>query len=318
MEKNVEVKQIDVMGLMNALSTTGKAKLSDFATPIESNNSINENLEDKSMKTNDNENNIETKNVQNAAQVSNVNTGVDVPEVDDIKPQVVRAAVKAAKGGGATTVPLSDHGTLVIAGVGGKKSDGGRRKADVPQTIPADAPTRSLSDLKPQTSDLPTLTFATYKTKKGADAPIIMGFSGEDDPRWKKLFDAKPKWVSAGYRRDLDGNKAFHLLFGTKYMAVAKALAEAYNTDDRKAWEAAEQACADNYNGIVSGYKAEKEARKAEREAKKAEKTNTNRTNDTNQPTAGYSAQDVAAMLQKVLAGGELPKDVEVLMKKAA
>jgi hypothetical protein len=41
------VKQVDVMGLMGALQTKGKAKLSDFATPIESDNnsSTNENSE---------------------------------------------------------------------------------------------------------------------------------------------------------------------------------------------------------------------------------------------------------------------------------
>ncbi len=35
------------------------------------------------------------------------------------------------------------------------------------------------------------------------------------------------------------------------------------------------------------------------------------------QTSNGYSAQDVAAMLKKVLAGGALPKDVEALMKAA-
>lgn len=40
---NVEVKQVDVMGLMGALQTKGKARLSDFATPIESENSSSTN-----------------------------------------------------------------------------------------------------------------------------------------------------------------------------------------------------------------------------------------------------------------------------------
>ena len=50
MAKDVIVKQVDVMGLMGALRTKGKAKLSDFATPIENETNNQNQKEDKDMK----------------------------------------------------------------------------------------------------------------------------------------------------------------------------------------------------------------------------------------------------------------------------
>jgi len=236
------------------------------------NNNSNQNKEDENMRLNINNQN-ETKNVQ-TAQVNNTVEDVNVGEVtvDSIMPvmQPVEGSEYTVESDGKTatfesvapnigseekpavTVPLGDHGTLVVGGVPKRDKVTLKRKT-----------------AQPKADVLPAVRLVTYKTKKGADAPMIVGFGGDDDPRWKNLFDAKPKWVSAGYRRDTDGNQVHHLMFGTKYMAVAKALCDAYNTDDRKAWEAAEKACADNYSGIVAGYQAEKAARKAEKAAKK-------------------------------------------------
>ena len=51
MAKDVIVKQVDVMGLMGALRTKGKAKLSDFATPIENENQNENQKKEKDMTT---------------------------------------------------------------------------------------------------------------------------------------------------------------------------------------------------------------------------------------------------------------------------
>ena len=244
----------------------------------------------------------ETENVQTAAQVTNNETiDVNVGEVtvDSIMPVMQPVEEKPA-----VTVPLGEHGTLVVGGVPKPKKSEDKPKVTLKTKTP-----------QPKTAVLPAVRFVTYKTKKGADAPMIVGFGGDDDPRWKNLFDAKPKWVSAGYRRDTDGNQVHHLMFGTKYMAVAKALCDAYNTDDRKAWEAAEKACADNYSGIVAGYQAEKAARKAEKAAKKpsakAEK-----------PAAPAMSADDAAMFElfkKFMAGDkEAMAKVGAVLNKAA
>lgn len=285
---------------------------------INSNNS-----EDESMKTN--ENNIETKSVAMEAQVTNVKTDVDIAEVDDIVPvvtkkSVAQAMVQAANGGPATTMPLGKHGTLVVAGVGGTK-------ADVPQT----------SDIKPQTSTkvqdsvpqgkLQYVTYEKQKTNKTTGKPYtvthgkIMGFAATDE-----AYQRGVELHGAVSGEMVDGVKMLGLYFSHRYAAAAKDVCDALNAGKPFAECVAiiNNATEENakkreeWKAKLGERIQKREERKAAREAKKAEKTNTNCTNDTNQPTAGYSAQDVAAMLQKVLAGGELPKDVEALMKKAA
>lgn len=282
-------------------------------------------------------NNSETKNVQNAQVTNPSNEAIDVNvgevTVDSIMPvmQPVEGSEYTVESDGKTatfesvapniekpavTMPLSEHGTLVIAGVG---SDKPKPKRDASGKF---APKVTLKTKTPQTeAALSVVRLVTYKTKKGADAPMIVGFSGDDDPRWKRHFDAKPKWVSAGFRRDMEGNKVCHMMFGTKYMEVAKALCEAYNTADREAWAKAEQACADNYNGIVSGYQAEREARKAakqaEREAAKAqEKPAKPATGKAEKPAAPAMSDEEQAMFdlfKKFMAG-----DKEAMAKVGA
>lgn len=165
---------------------------------------------------------------------------------------------------------------------------------------------------QPTTTKLPTVTFSTYKTKKGDTAPQIIGFTGEDDPRWKTHKDAGHKWVSASYRRDMSGEKVYCLLFGTRYMDVAKTLADAYNTNDVNAWHRAEDACKAVYEQAVRDGKAKWEAKKAEWEAKKAQKKATTATAE-----QCYKPEDVAKMLQSIMAGGDVPEDIKKLLKAA-
>lgn len=148
-----------------------------------------------------------------------------------------------------------------------------------------------------------------YKTKKGADAPMLVGFTGEDDPRW--AVHRGQKYVSAGWREE-NGEKVYRLLFGTRYMDVAKALCEAYNTTDREAWKAAEAACSGNYDTIVSGFKAERAAAKAAKAASKAAAKPAATSKDKT-----YSDEDVAAMLRNVMAGGDVPENIKKLLKAA-
>lgn len=266
----------------------------------------NSNSEDESMKTN--ENNTETKNVQ-TAQVTN---DIDVQEVEDIAPRVTPKP--KAKETPAVTVPLGEHGTMVVGGCGMKPKNAEGVASDKRERSGKQEPEPDPDAVGELAGMLTKVVFSTYKTKKGNDAPIITGFGGDDDPRWKKIFDAKPKWVSAGYRRDLDGNKTYHLMFGSKYMAVAKALADAYNTTDRKAWEKAEQACEANYDSIVNGYKTEKEARKAERQAKReADKPKPEPTGEKT-----YTLDEVATMLGKLLPEvAEKKEELKALLKAA-
>lgn len=161
-------------------------------------------------------------------------------------------------------------------------------------------------------SQLSTVKFSTYTTKKGATAPQIIGFSGEDDPRWKKHKDAQSKYVSACYRRDINGEKVYILMFGVRYMDVAKALAGAYNTDDQEAWKRAEDAVVAIYEQAQRDGKAQWEAKKAEWKAKSEEKKAKKEAEK-----KCYTKEDVAAMLNTLLKGGDVPEDIKKLIKAA-
>lgn len=187
------------------------------------------------------------------------------------------------------------------------------------EEIPADAEVKEVKSEKREVKNekpLPSVTFSTYTTKKGDTAPQIIGFGGEDDPRWKSHKDAGHKYVSASYRRDLNGNKVYILLFGTRYMDVAKALAGAYNTNDVNAWHRAEDACMAIYEQAQRDGKARWEEKKAAWKQKAEEKKAQKAADE--QAKKCYTKEDVAAMMQTLLNGGDVPEDIKALLAKAA
>ena len=211
------------------------------------------------------------------------------------------------------------------------------------------------SSIEHQTSSLPVVRLVVYTTKRGEQAPRIEGFGGENDPRWKRHYDdkvrlaqqkkeadafndkltekmkGKPKaereklrkqWKSvgsdpfnAGHFTDLTtGDKTYHMLMGAKYLDVARDLVDAYNSGDEQAIAAAEQAVIDCKNGIVKDIEAQRDAKRAEREAKKAAAPASKAQGTV---TPGYSDQDVADMLRKVMAGGDVPENIKKLLQAA-
>ena len=295
--------------------------------------------------------NSETKNVQNAQVNNNETIDVNVGEVtlDSIMPkmteepaaptkqEVAEVISKAANEGNATTMPLGSHGTLVIAGVGDKPK-----------------PKVTLKRKTPQSSSLPVVRLVVYTTKRGEQAPRIEGFGGENDPRWKRHYDDKVRlakekkeaeafneklqaqmkgkskaereklrkqWKSVGsdpfgasYFTDrTTGDKYYQMTMGAKYMEVARELVDAYNSGDEQAIAAAEQAVIDCKKGIVANIEAENAARNAEREAKKSLSPGPSPKGK----GSGYSDQDVADMLRKVLAGGDVPENIKKLLQAA-
>jgi len=166
-------------------------------------------------------------------------------------------------------------------------------------------------------NNLPQVQFSTYTTKKGDTAPQIIGFGGDDDPRWKSHKDAGHKWVSASYRRDLNGNKVYILLFGVRYMDVAKALCGAYNTNDVNAWHRAEDACMAIYEQAQRDGKARWEEKKAQWAEKKAEKAAQKAADE--QAKRCYTKEDVAAMLNAIMSDekADIPDDIKALLKAA-
>jgi len=168
----------------------------------------------------------------------------------------------------------------------------GRPRKNNAATAEATATPSTDQETKEEVPALPKVTFSTYKTKKGATAPQIIGFSGEDDPRW--LRHKGSKCISASFRRDINGDKVYILMFGVRYMDVAKALAGAYNTGDVNAWRRAEDAVRAIYEQAQREGKARWEEKKAQWAEKRAERQAAKNTPKT------YTAADIAAMIKAV------------------
>ena len=132
------------------------------------------------------------------------------------------------------------------------------------------------------------------------------------------MKESGAKWVSAGWKKDLNGNKVYILLFGVRYMDVAKALCGAYNTNDTNAWHRAEDACMAIYEQAQRDGKARWEEKKAQWAAARSEKLKVK----SEELAAAESAEkQVAAMLEKLMKGEDVPEsilkhiDPEVLAK---
>lgn len=267
-----------------------KRGITELVTPA-TNNNDNDNPQNQTtmrLSIAKNQNN-ESANVQPAAQVINP-TAPMAPAVED-----------------ADAVEIKDEQPAPAPAA---KADNGRKKPVTNNRKVApkkkEAPKAAAPAAEHKASALPHVKLVTYTTKKGGTAPQIVGFADENDPRWRPVFEMKPKWASASYRRDLEGNKMYIMLFGTRYMDAAKALVDAYNTADKMAWHKAEEACQAVYEQAVADGKAAREEKKAERVAAKAE------------DKKSYSPEEVAAMLESVASGGTVPENVRKHIKRQA
>ena len=147
------------------------------------------------------------------------------------------------------------------------------------------------------------LVYETYTNKKGKTCARIKGFT-EDDARYQsgpELHGSKT------WERDKKGNKTYMLVFGPVYVDAAKKLCEAWNNGDAAAISKA----VEDVNGTLDAHRKEREAQRAEYKAKKA-------ANTTTKSEGCYTKEDVAAMLQKVMAGEDIPEDIKRLLSKAA
>ena len=291
------------------------------------NNNTNNQKSSTAMATKNMVNN-ETKNVQNA-QVDNEMQSVCVGEMtlDAIRPVMTPISEPEPAEEKAVTMPLGQHGTLVIGGVP-------KREEKKPKTTEAKPSATKESELA---GLLPPVHLAIYTTKRGEKAPRIVGFKGEDDPRWKPINEEKVKAVEAynkakkkdpkakmqscpfgpAWLTDREtGEKCYCMTLGVRYMDVAQQLVAAYNTADRDLWHQAEQAVRSLKQGIVNDYQAETAARRAEREAQKAAKA---------QPQAApaapaMSSEEQAAfeLFKRFMAGDkEAVAQVNTLLKAA-
>jgi hypothetical protein len=328
------VSKVDVIGLMNGLKKNGTAKLSDYATPVEDAHA--EEVESV---------NVGEVTVDSIMPVMQPVEGSEYTVQSDGKTATFESVAPNIEKP-AVTMPLGSHGTLVVGGVPKPKKGEDKPKVTLKRKTP------QVQDSVPQTeSTLPVVRLVVYTTKRGEQAPRIEGFGGENDPRWKRHYDdkvrlaqqkkeadafneklqaqmkGKPKaereklrkqWKSVGsdpfgasYFTDrTTGDKYYQMTMGAKYMEVAREMVDAYNSGDEQAIAAAEQAVIDCKNGIVKDIEAQRDAKRAEREAKRSLSPNPSPKGK----GSGYSDQDVADMLRKVMAGGDVPENIKKLL----
>lgn len=173
---------------------------------------------------------------------------------------------------------------------------------------------RKITTKKSDTKVAAQYAIQEYTTKKGKTAYLLFGFDSKESA--EKIAEKCSKTISASWRTGEDGSKRYCLSMGTRYGDVARTLCAALNAGDKKAVSGACAASRDIYDMAVAAGKAEREAKKAEREAKAKAEEKEEPAPD-KPAKAGYTSEQVAAMLRDVLSGKELPKDVAVLMKAA-
>ena len=197
-----------------------KRGITELVSPATNNSNNIQNSEDKTMKLNLSNN--ESKNVQSNAQVNNEVESVNVGEVtlatimpkmqtiegseygvkDDSGKEVKFESVTPAVP--APTKPAVNTGRtrIVVAGVpkpAEKKPVTLKKKQTQPKSTEA-SPTMQSTEASPTMQSpeaSPTITlsrvrlvvYTTARTQQ--QAPRIEGFTGEDDPRWKKHYDEK-------------------------------------------------------------------------------------------------------------------------------
>jgi hypothetical protein len=164
-------------------------------------------------------------------------------------------------------------------------------------------------------------TLVTYPTKSGGTAYKIFGFSDKESA---EAVAAKcSKTVGVRWAWGDNGDKRYCLCLGQRYGDVSKALCDALNGGNKTAIDKACAASCGVYDKAVADAKAEKEAKQVAAAATANDNANDNPEPLTENHAAGssepfYSAKDVAEMLQAILAGGDIPAEVEQYMKVAA
>ena len=139
------------------------------------------------------------------------------------------------------------------------------------------------------------LSYSTYTNKKGKRCARIVGFSEGDAILERE--NAERIHASSTYERDKKGNKHYMLIFGPRYADAAKDVCKAMNAGKTLA------GCQAIIDKATEERAQQRDEWKQKREEHKAQTS-----------TTGYSAEDVAAMLRKVMAGGDIPEDIKKVM----
>jgi hypothetical protein len=167
------------------------------------------------------------------------------------------------------------------------------------ETKPKSEP-KPKAEPKAKTQTSGKYVYATYQTKKGKTGAKITGFASEDDVFYAMAAEIH---ASGSYERDKQGNKHYYLCFGPRYAEAAKSICKVLNSD--KTVNQKVEECKLIVSQATEELATKREEWKQKREERKA------------QPSKDYSKEDVAEMLRKVLAGGDVPEDIKALMQAA-
>ena len=179
------------------------------------------------------------------------------------------------------------------------------------QTKPAKSeqpkPTKSVEKPETKAKQSGKLRYETYTNKKGKTCARIVGFA-EGDAMLER-GNAERIHASSTYERDKKVGKQYMLIFGPRYAAAAKEVCKALNEGKTLAdCQAIIDQATEERVQKREEWKAKRSAYLANRENEGAE------VKPAETKVAGYSSEDVAAMLKKIMAGGAIPEEIKRAM----
>lgn len=176
-------------------------------------------------------------------------------------------------------------------------------------------PTKSVTEKPKATTETKPkpfgkLRYETYKNKKGKTCARIVGFT-EGDAMLER-GNAERIHASSTYERDKKGVKHYMLIFGPRYADAAKDVCRALN----------EGKTLDDCQSIIDAATEERVQKREEWKAKRAAYLANRESNGAEvkpktvkpETKQGYSSEDVADMLKKIMAGGAIPEDIKAVM----
>ncbi len=171
-------------------------------------------------------------------------------------------------------------------------------KAEQPKTEQPKTEQPKAEPKRPNNQSPKRLTFSTYENRKGKTCAKITGFK-EDDAAVKEAITLH---ASAGYEKQKDGSKVWQLIFGPRYADAAKEVCKVLNAGKSLA----------EAQAIIEGRTEERAKQREEWKAKREEYKEGK--NEQVKNGNAYSADDVAAMLKKIMAGGDIPEEIRKKM----
>lgn len=168
-------------------------------------------------------------------------------------------------------------------------------------------PAKSEQPEAPETNSKRKLRYETYENKKGKTCARIVGFT-EGDAMLER-GNAERIHASSTYERDKKGGKQYMLIFGPRYAAAAKEVCKALNEGKTLAdCQAIIDQTTERRVQKREEWKAKRAAYLANRENEGAE------VKPAETKVAGYSSEDVAHLLKKIMAGGAIPEEIKRAM----